>query len=316
MTDQEYEHFVQEIKEKAEAGSAKHQYLYALTFNNLSDPDYDKYFYYLEKAAKQGVNPALFTLAYRYYYGDYIDRDEKKAREYCKRAIEITDGVDFVAKENRAYRRFYDYMNRMVPDNPSEIYKELYRALTAKNWNIIDPLLDDDVILLRSLNPTITGKRDVLSHLNGAMKARPNLAVLYRQTERYGTVVELYAKQDIITMIFLHVNGNNKIDRIAFQPIKFDIDAHMNGCFCNAGSNPLPWKQIKPLLKEPLQKTCHKLGSMFCMNCGKTSDNLLWYEIETKIDDWIAPQYGLISVCPDCQQMVEFRPQYKRKSNK
>lgn len=48
-----------------------------------------------------------------------------------------------------------------------------------------------------------------------------------------------------------------------------------------------------------------KANYMLCMRCGKTSEQLLWNELE--ISSGSKLYKGIVTVCPDCRKVVDFR---------
>ena len=178
----------------------------------------------------------------------------------------------------------------------------LYRAFLHHDINYIEPRLDENVILSDLMRYPTPGKKDVMEWLEEGV-SRKELQPSLVSTERFGMVTETYIPDNKRTIVrslyFIRTNEENKIDRIARQPIVWS-----EYCF-DAGSTPFSWEEIEPCLNDV--DTKFNRGFMFCMNCGKLSHELKWIRFHSNPDLHDGYSYiGRMSVCPDCQQQVEF----------
>ena len=298
LTEQEYE----QLKTKAWAGTltgfASKRWEYAKYFL-LENPNSDYKHYrmgvaLLKQAAMQGNAFAQGDLAYLLYYGKGIDKDVKKALEWCNKALDKWRSPQMM--------RLREVITKPKNIMLSNAQMALYRAILHHDVSYIEPRIDENVILSDLMRYPTPGKKDVMEWLEEGVSRRelqPSLV----STERFGMVTETYIpgnKRTIVrSLYFIRTNEENKIDRIARQPIVWS-----EYCF-DAGSTPFSWEEIEPCLNDV--DTKFNRGFMFCMNCGKLSHELKWIRFHSNPDLHGGYSYiGRMSVCPDCQQQVEF----------
>lgn len=307
---------IDNIKDFSAELHAYNLYRAAKILRKSHSDDFDKYFDLLNQAAEGNNHTALFTLAYHYYYGEYIDRDVDKALNLCKKASKMIENQTiseenglFIKTSKIAYQFFYRYMKRMTPKTPSKHYMIVYNALTTGYLSLLEPLLDKNVVYSNIFHEPLVGIKNIIAWFK-KISLDNTIRVSFIATERYGTVVELYRNYPAKpALVIIRVNEQNLIDRIAAQPISWGPDTDFNGYYYNVGSKPLPWKHIRLFLeKNTLQYESTKVGGMYCMKCGKLSEDLTWINYHTKPDQFSTAEFGVMSVCPDCKQMVEFRP--------
>ncbi|ASK79069.1 hypothetical protein CF386_08345 [Paraphotobacterium marinum] len=117
------------LQQKAVGGSAKAQYVLA---NNFYDgkgvaQNYNKSFYWYEKAAQQNFLPAQSDLGYMYLYGKGVSKDERLAFYWFEKAAKhgITE-----AQLNLGY--LYDH-GRGVTQNDQKAYFWYHQAALGNN---------------------------------------------------------------------------------------------------------------------------------------------------------------------------------------
>jgi TPR repeat protein len=90
------EFWLGELSKLAEAGDAQARlilyqvFYFGPAYSEWVDPDPDRAFYWLQKAAQSGVGLAQYALAGHYESGDppWIERDPEKAELWMRRAVE------------------------------------------------------------------------------------------------------------------------------------------------------------------------------------------------------------------------------------
>lgn len=301
LTDQEIEQRKEEAKTGALTGYASDRWKYAQHLLLDSRSDYKQYklgIALLKQAAFQGHTMAQGELAYRLYYGKGIDKDVKKALEWCEKALEKWKRPQWL----RLREEITKPKNIML----SNAQMALYRTFLHHDLSYIEPRLDDNVILSDLMRYPTPGKMDVMEWLEECV-SRKELQMSLVSTDRYGMVTETFVPNNMRTIVrslyFLRTNAENKIDRIARQPIVWS-----EYCF-DAGSTPFGWEEIEPCLNDV--DTKFNRGFMFCMNCGKLSHELKWIRFHSSPDLHGGYSYiGRMSICPDCRQQVEFHCEY------
>lgn len=304
LTDQEIEQRKEEAKTGALTGYVSDRWKYAQHLLLDSRSDYKQYklgVALLKQAAFQGHAMAQGELAYRLYFGKGIDKDEKKALEWCEKALEKWKRPQWL--------RLREVITKPKNIMLSNAQMALYRAFLHHDISYIEPRIDENVILSDLMRYPTPGKKDVMEWLEEGV-SRKELQPSLVSTERFGMVTETYIPNNMRTIVrslyFIRTNEKNKIDRIARQPIVWS-----EYCF-DAGSTPFDWGEIEPCLNDV--DTKFNRGFMFCMNCGKLSHELKWIRFHSNPDLHDGYSYiGRMSVCPDCQQQVEFHCEYCKK---
>lgn len=79
-----YDNSFVKIKEAAEAGDAKAQYLLGRMYETGDNvkQNYDKAVKWLKKASEQGMSQAQYELGRLYYHGEGVKKDLKKAKDF------------------------------------------------------------------------------------------------------------------------------------------------------------------------------------------------------------------------------------------
>lgn len=299
LTEQEYEQMKTKAWPGALTGFASKRWEYAKYFL-LKNPksDYKQYrmgITLLKQAAMQGNAFAQGELAYHLYYdGKGIDKDEKKALEWCNKALERWKSPQMI--------RLHEVITRPQNIMLSNAQMSLYRAFLHHDISYIEPRLDENVILSDLMRYPTPGKKDVTEWLKECV-SREEIKPSLVSTDRFGMVTETYVPNNIRNIVrslyFIRTNEENKIDRIARQPIVWS-----EYCF-DAGSTPFDWEEIEPCLND--DDTKFNRCFMFCMNCGELSHELKWIRFHSNPDLHDGYSYiGRMSVCPDCRQQVEF----------
>lgn len=308
MTEQEYEQKRSDVWRGVLTGYPSKRWEYANWFL-LRNPKSDFAHYrmgitLLKQSAIQGLSRAQGDLAYHLYYGKGVDKDEKKALEWCNKALEIMKRPEWV--------RLHNVITRPKENiTLSNAQMGLYRAFLHHDINHIESRLDENVVFSNLFCYPSQGKMDVLENLKEFISDK-EMKVSLLPTERYGMVTETYVPNNIRTLIrsiyFVRTNEKNKIDRIARQPIVWD-----KYCF-SAGDSPFCWEEIEPCLDNVVEKGITR-GLMFCPECGKLSHELKWIHFQSRPDPVTGFSYlGRMSVCTECKRQVEFHCDGVKKS--
>ena len=196
LTEQEYE----QLKTKAWAGAltgfASKRWEYAKYFL-LENPNSDYKHYrmgvaLLKQAAMQGNAFAQGDLAYLLYYGKGIDKDVKKALEWCEKALEKWKRPQWL----RLLEEITKPKNIML----SNAQMALYRTFLHHDLSYIEPRLDDNVILSDLMRYPTPGKMDVMEWLEECV-SRKELQMSLVSTDRYGMVTETFVPNNMRTIV-------------------------------------------------------------------------------------------------------------------
>ena len=88
---QEVEANIDDIKEVAETGNVKAQFILGTAYYlglNGAEQDYEKAFYWWKKAAEQGNSKAQYNLGACYYSGEGVEKSKNKAIYWFRKACE------------------------------------------------------------------------------------------------------------------------------------------------------------------------------------------------------------------------------------
>src|SRR5574344_373974 len=212
MTQQEFEQRKADSWTGALTGYPFKRWEYANWFL-LKDPKSDFAHYrmgitILKQAAIQGLSLAQGDLAYHLYYGKGINKDEKKALEWCNKALERVKRPEWVRLHNVIMKPKENIML-------SNAQMTLYRAFLHHDINHIESRLDKNVVFSNLFCYPTQGKKDVLESLEELISDK-EITVSLVPTERYGMVTETYVPNNIRTLIhslyFVRTNEKNKID--------------------------------------------------------------------------------------------------------
>lgn len=323
LTTEEYEKKKNEAKNAALAGDVEAQWKYSkfLMGSNSTIEEYRQGLVFLILAASQGHCLAQIDLAYKEFYGKGGNKDIDDALLLCERSISTfqeaiqkqnTDDKSqlsfLIRNQNKAIRLRDTILKlRSIKDPVSDAQLALCQAFEHRNMSILEPMLDEQVTFTVMFRPPYIGKTEVLNCFERLLKK--DFEISFIPTERYGMVLELYFPNDmhniIRSLLLTRTNENEKIQRIAHQ-------AYNGGDYCfTIGSKPFAWEEIEPCLSDidtarnPQSSIIR--GRMFCMNCGKLSDDLKWIHFHSnpKLHNGFS-YIGRMSVCPDCHQQVEF----------
>lgn len=323
-TNEEFEKKKEKAKIAANTGDSKAQWTYAKYLMSPSG-NYDEYrqgIAFLRLAALQGHCFAQVDLAYALFYGMGYDKDEKEALILCELAIAAfqkvveefgqntpkEDLVSLLLYKQRAVRLRDTIQHlQLFPNCISEAQKAIFHALESHDMSLLEPMLNENVTFSIMCRPTM-GKAEMMAWFEKLLSNK-DMQVSYVQTERYGMVVECYIpndKRNLIRSLFIaRTNEKGMIHRIAHQ-------AYNGGDYCfTIGSEPFAWEEIEPCLND-VDTARHPQsaivrGRMFCMSCGKPSQELKWIRFHSNPDRHNGFSYfGRMSVCTDCRQQVEF----------
>lgn len=205
------------------------------------------------------------------------------------------------------------YSAKMEENLPNDIYtqasKTMMDALIFGTFDDFENMLDDavDTILYRSR--TIRGKAEVLAYWWGWRKRY----VLTKDVTHLEVVLSRYYSHACLKVennqLVMFQIKEGKVARILSGPMRltslYSDDNMLN--------YPLEYERIKRFL-APLVEAVDKDGKPMlltdripCLHCGVESQDLTWYTIRRP--DWFYKnwKFGLVSVCPQCGRVVEYK---------
>ena len=325
LTNEGLEQKKKEAEEAARRGDVAAQWVYGryLLMPNCTYEQYQEGLSFLKLAASQGHCLAQTDLAYFEFYGKGCEKNVDDALLQCERAIttiqeiiHIQDGKAPDQEPNfwsiRLQRAVIlrDTINKLktVSNHVSDAQKALLHSFEKHDLSEFENLLDEKATLSFMIRPTYVGKEEVVKWFKEQILSK-EYRVAIMPTLRFGMAVEIYIPNEmrniVRSLFFTRTNNEGRIDRVAHQ-------AYDGGEFCFIpGGEPFQWEEIEPCL-ENVDTTRHSgsvlvRGRMFCMSCGKLSNELKWIHFHSNPTLHNGFTYtGIMSVCVDCQQQVEF----------
>ncbi|MBR1513001.1 MAG: hypothetical protein IJ622_01770 [Bacteroidales bacterium] len=205
------------------------------------------------------------------------------------------------------------YAANMEENLPNDIFtqasKAMMDALIFGTFDDFENLLDDKVEVVLYQRKTIKGKADVMSYWWGwrtrfvMTKKVTNFEVVM---SRYYSHACLKIETDQLVMFQME---EGKICKMLSMPM------HLTSLYSddNMLNYPLEYERIKPFLLGLEENTDEEGKPMSladripCLHCGVESQDLNWFAIRRP--DWFYKnwKFGVVSVCPNCGRVVEYK---------
>ena len=232
-----------------------------------------------------------------------IDRIIKNSKTKKERIMEKKN------KSKKGIEVTTDSQANLPTDNYTQAAKVLMRALATGDFADFENALDDNAKVVMYNHDTLKGKAKAVEYWKGWRKKyieKPDVNKLAVVMSNYTGHACLEIQK---TMLVLFQMKNGKIARTISLPTRltslYSDDNMLN--------YPLNHDRIKQFL-TPLTDTIDEKGEPVvlenripCMSCDMESQDLTWYQI--RIPDWFYKNWktGMVSVCPKCGKVVEYK---------
>ena len=196
---------------------------------------------------------------------------------------------------------------------PNDFYtkasKTLMDALVDDRFEDFENMLDEDAETILYDDKTVHGKADVLAYWLDWRKKH----VETKETTRFEVVLSRYDSHACLKVernqLVMFQIKDEKISKIVSLPL------HLTSIYSddNMLNYPLDYERVKPCL-TPMEETVDEDGKPIkltdripCLHCGLDSKDLTWYRVRIPNGSNRNWRQGVVSVCPQCGRVVEYK---------
>lgn len=269
--------------------------------------------FHLKRPKKLSVRDRRYHAKDRICYKDKViplaEYNKRMNTHYTLRDVYDEAYVAALTEEDKAL--FDPYENMIIVPAHLESDKQFFECkLFAESWlkndysSLIDHL-DEEIILVVQDKKTVKGKAAFVDYWIDLAIREKNAGILNKlsvvHSNYFGTAALFIFRKSYRPMyLFFSVKEGKITNAIycALLPVPYPYE--LSKASCGYEWLPLDLEKITP--GTPIQP---KANYMLCMRCGKTSEQLLWNELE--ISSGSKLYKGIVTVCPDCRKVVDFR---------
>lgn len=247
-----------------------------------------------------------------YYKGEIISLAEYNKRMNTHYTLRDVYGEAYVAALTEEDKALFDpYENMIIVPVCLESDKQFLECkLFAESWlkndySCLIDRLDEEVTLVIQDRKTVKGKEAFVGYWVDLAIREKDLGILNKlsivHSNYFGTAALFFFRKSYRPMYLFFSVKEGKIANAVYcslLPVPYPYESSKASC----GYEWLPLELEKITLGIPAQP---KANYMLCMRCGKTSDQLLWNELE--INSGAKLYKGIVTVCPGCRKVVDFR---------
>lgn len=228
------------------------------------------------------------------------------------RIVKKTKTEKIMEKKNKS-KKGTEVTTDVQANLPTDIYtqaaKALMKALATEDFADFENALDNNSKVVMYNHDTLKGKANAAEYWKGWRKRyieKPDVNKLAVVMSNYTGHACLEIQE---TMLVMFQMKNGKIARTVSLPMRLTSPYSDD----NMLNYPLDHDRIKQFL-TPLTDTIDAKGEPIvlenripCMSCDVESQDLTWYQI--RIPDWFYKNWktGLVSICPKCGKVVEYK---------
>lgn len=273
-------------------------------YKNKPMPVPKKYKKYLKKDTVMHNHTSMSLAEYNYRFDKKITLEDVYGKKYVD-SLSPDEIANFDKCEDSI-----SYEANLLDDMMSRICTAFVQARDTDDFSGFDNYLSDDVVLILYNKGKIVGKNGFISYWKDYRMRRMKDKIILHTTVKtcclYERVAILDRPRRYSPMYLLFSLENDKIARAVYVPNPFYDNLLIP--YCGLDRPPFSWSLLDKSIREGT-KISSKYYQIPCLNCGKLSEDLLWFRVKIRIVD--REYVGDLSICPDCIEQVEFKPDGK-----
>lgn len=256
---------------------------------------------YAKKDAVMHEHTIMSLAEYNYKFDKQFTLEDVYGKKYV-RSLSSDEIVCFDKCEDSI-----SYEDNLPDDMMFRVCKAFVMARNTGDFSDFENYLSTDVVFILYDKEKIVGKNNFISYWEDYKRRRVKdkviLNTMLKMCNYYKRVAILDRPRRYSPMYLLFSLENDKIVRAVYAPNP--LHANILIRYCDLDCSPLSWSVLDKSIQEGT-RIPSKHNQVPCLGCGKLSEDLLWFRVKIRSAD--LEYIGDLSICPNCIEQVEFKP--------
>ncbi|MBM6669544.1 sel1 repeat family protein [Phocaeicola coprophilus] len=256
---------------------------------------------YVKKDTVMHDHTTMSLAEYNYKFNKKFTLEDVYGKKYV-RSLSLDEIANFDKCEDSI-----SYEDNLPDDMMYRVCKAFAQARNTDDFSDFENYLSDDVVFILYNKERIVGRNNFISYWKDYKRRNITDKVILNTTLKicnyYKRVAILDRPKGYSRMYLLFSLQNDKIVRAVYAPNPLHANSLIR--YCDLDQFPFGWSVLDKSIQEGT-KIPSKHNQVPCLNCGKLSEDLLWFHVKIRKVD--LEYIGDLSICPNCVEQVEFKP--------